>query len=64
MCQSGIDEVKVHLKEESKRYYKNLRDHKIDDSVYDYPYMNFLKVLALCHSVVCDIDIINKEIRY
>jgi magnesium-transporting ATPase (P-type) len=64
MAKSGINAVKAKLREESKRYYKNIRNPKIKDSIYDYPYMNFVRVLALCHTVVCDIDVLTKEIRY
>jgi hypothetical protein len=64
MTKSSVNAVKAKLKEESKRYFKNLRDAKSKDSIYDYPYMNFVRVLALCHTVVCDIDVLTKEIRY
>ena len=26
--------------------------------------MNFVRVLALCHTIVCDVDVMTKEIRY
>lgn len=63
MAKSGIEAVRAKLKEESKRYFKNLRDHNAKDSVYDYPYINFARILALCHTVVCDVDVLTKEIR-
>jgi len=56
MTKSGIHKVKEKLKEESKRFFKNLKSNEGDTSIYNYPYMNFVKVLALCHTVVCDVD--------
>eukprot|EP00347_Sterkiella_histriomuscorum_P003801 403362887 len=62
MNYSGVSYVKQKLKEECRRYYKNVKNE--NNSIYNYPYMSFVKVLALCHTVVCDIDLETKEIRY
>ncbi|CDW86408.1 p-type atpase [Stylonychia lemnae] len=61
MSSSGIARVKEKLREESKRYYKSLKTLDGDKSIYNYPHMNFAKVLALCHTVVCDNDPLTKE---
>lgn len=64
MYKSGIISVKQKLKEEYKKYFKNLKSVGNDHSIYQYPYMNFVRVLALCHTVVCDVDLETKEVRY
>ena len=56
--------MRAKLKEETVRYFKSLRNPNVKDSIYDYPYMNFVRVLALCHTIVCDVDVMTKEIRY
>lgn len=64
MVKSGVEELKQQLKSESKKFYKALRDASKHDSPYDYPHLNFLKVLTLCHSVVCDTSGITNVVRY
>ena len=64
MASSGIDQIRKKLKEESRRYFKEAANSRRRDSVYDYPFLNFMHVMTLCHSVVCDVDSLTGEIRY
>lgn len=61
---SGIKYVKQKLKEEGRRRIKKIRSRSGNDSIYNYPYTNFVMLLSLCHTVVCDTDLETKEVRY
>ena len=64
MTMSGVSLIRQKLKEESKRFYQEVLNPHAKKSVYDYPFFNFVKVMTLCHSVVCDVDQFSGEIRY
>lgn len=64
MSLSGIKYVKQKLKEEGKRFVKRLREKNMPESIYNYPYTSFVMLLSVCHTVVCDIDMETKQVRY
>lgn len=64
MVPSGVNAIRSKLKEESKRFYQEILNPQRKDTVYDYPVFNFVKVMTLCHSVVCDVDSYVGDIRY
>ena len=64
MSKSGVEKLKQKLLEESTNFYKEVKKHHSIKNVYEYPYLNFMKVLSLCHTVVCDTSGITNVVRY
>ena len=55
MCLSGVRKLRERLKEDCMKYHECIRNHS-ECHYSDFPCLNFVKVLALCHTVVVDTD--------
>ena len=66
MNRQGVEALRAKVKEESRHFYKMLKDPALasKQSPYDYPHLNFMKCMTLCHTVVCDTSGITNVVRY
>ena len=64
MTKEGIHQIRARVKEETKAFYKAIKDPNKKMNILDYPHLNFLKIMSLCHTVVCDTSGITNVVRY